>query len=215
MPIIQLPSIKLEYSIILFAWQNTESEAELLHILQWSNSIIAEKKSIYTHKKAWLEHLASRCLLQESKKILANNFLFWERDYGFSSLSHSENYSIVAYSKAKIGIDLEKIQSKALAIASKFMNAKDKEQLIQYNSIEQQYKYATINWSIKEAMFKAWQQKEVKYSQEFFIEKIDLSQIPFSTTALAQRNSLGIISHFNVYIMLLFNNFAFALVQEK
>lgn len=214
MPIIQLPSVNLSSDLYLWAWHCTESEAELLSILQWSDHIIKEKQSLYTHPKAWIEHLFSRCLLQESQKSLQELVFFGEREFGFS-LSHSHEYSVVAYGSGKIGIDLEAIHPKVINIAPKFMNAIELAHLAQLPLADKAL-FATSNWSIKEALFKAWRQKEVRYSADFLIKKLFKNHTPFSTTALAEKKSIQmpISTNFHVHLDLIFENFTLALVQS-
>ena len=209
MPIIQLPCVNLENTVYLYAWHCTESIADLLAILQWSETLVQEKQKIYTHAKAWREHLFSRCLLQESQKLLNQQTatIPWQL-----SLTHCEDFSVVAYSLGNIGIDLERIQAKVWRIAPKFLSDFEKGSMANL-SFESQVQQATFLWSIKEALFKAWQEKEVKYSEHFQIELFDATNLPTFTMAKASKTEFP-FQKYKVYIEKIFENYALALVAE-
>ncbi|MDT8346188.1 MAG: 4'-phosphopantetheinyl transferase superfamily protein [Flavobacteriaceae bacterium] len=91
------------------------------------------KKAGYTDKD--LEYNAS------GKPELADDL--------FISISHSFDYSAIALSKRKIGIDVERIRDKVKNIAPKFI----KYEQVDYNS-EQAAQQLTKIWCVKESIYK-------------------------------------------------------------
>lgn len=66
------------------------------------------------------------------------------------SISHSKDFSAIAISEQKVGLDIETIKEKTLKIAPRFMDISHLENL----STEEKIKKATVVWGIKESIFK-------------------------------------------------------------
>ncbi|RAR72481.1 phosphopantetheinyl transferase [Flavobacterium aciduliphilum] len=66
------------------------------------------------------------------------------------SISHSHDFSALAFSRLPIGIDIELIKDKTLKIASRYMDINHLEQL----TIEKKLEKATVIWGVKESVFK-------------------------------------------------------------
>lgn len=108
----------------------------------------------FKNKKQRDEFLSSRFLL---KTLLPNATISYNKfgapeveDNNFISISHSKNLTAIIISKKKVGLDIEKINEKALKISSKFV-AKN-----QHKSLSKEK--ATLIWCCKEAIYK-WHQK--------------------------------------------------------
>ena len=115
------------------------------------------------HLKPDFESLSQR---ENSKKLLpealeGNNFI---------SISHSNDFSAIAISDSKVGLDLEQLKEKTLRIAKRFMDVSHLENL----SEEEKIKKATVVWGIKESIFKIKNEKGISFPEHIFEEEFDL-----------------------------------------
>jgi phosphopantetheinyl transferase len=101
------------------------------------------------------------------------------------SISHSNNFSCIAISNQKIGVDLEILKEKTLKIAPRFMNVKHLENLSQ----QEQLKKATIIWGIKECVFKIKNQAGISFNNHIFEEDF-LIDDKKATVALHFKNKI-------------------------
>jgi len=109
------------------------------------------------HLKVDFENLSQH---ENSKKLLTealegNNFI---------SISHSNDFSAIAISDSKVGLDLEQLKEKTLRIAKRFMDVSHLENL----SEEEKIKKATIVWGIKESIFKIKNEKGISFPNHIF-----------------------------------------------
>ncbi len=87
------------------------------------------------------------------------------------SISHCRHFVCVFLDQKKyIGIDIEIPHERILKIASKFLSDKELFDLPTENPIPK----LTINWSIKEAMYKYYNQKKVDFKTELQIDAFEL-----------------------------------------
>ena len=87
-----------------------------------------------------------------------------DSDYSVS-FSHTKNFVAVILSKNNfIGIDIETKMNQAFRIKSKFLSAKE---LIEVKNNERK---ATILWSAKEAIYKAYGKKELIFKKDMQLE---------------------------------------------
>jgi len=86
------------------------------------------------------------------------------------SISHSYNFSIVAISKLKIGIDIEKQRCKIIKIAPKFIGY---ETFYLNKNEESQIQKLTWVWCTKEALYKLYGTPEISFKNHFRV-------LPFS-----------------------------------
>jgi len=115
------------------------------------------------HLKVDFENLSQHESLSQrenSKKLLpealeGNNFI---------SISHSNDFSAIAISDSKVGLDLEQLKEKTLRIAKRFMDVSHLENL----SEEEKIKKATIVWGIKESIFKIKNEKGISFPNHIF-----------------------------------------------
>ena len=124
------------------------------------------------HKRAFL---SDRILLREFG--YSDLDLFYDsfgkpflKDGKHISISHSYNFSTVAISNLKIGIDIEKQSSKIIKIAPKFIGY---ETFYLNKNDESQIQKLTWVWCTKEALYKLYGTPEINFKNHFRV-------LPFS-----------------------------------
>ena len=88
------------------------------------------------------------------------------KDYGYLSLSHCKDIILIGWSKAKIGIDIERKDRNILSkkIANRFFNSYENEILNQFKY--QEYDFQVLKrWVIKESLIK-WQRGKISFDLE-------------------------------------------------
>jgi len=175
-------------------WDLQESLIEL-------NDLYSESKiPIFTNEKRKKEFLATRILLKEinpNQSISYNTYGAPELDNNqYISISHSDNLVALIISKKKVGLDIEKISSKALRLSSKFISE------IKFNNISKEK--ATLIWCAKEAIYKWYQKKNINFKNDIKIYPFKLEN---KGTVIAkfknQKQTLyynKIDTHFLVYV---------------
>jgi len=171
-----IKTIQNEKSIISI-WKIEETKEELFSLI---DERIRDEKMLSSrlHSNRIIEKLASRALL--STQLIASkiNYAKLEKDeYGKPylvncmykmSISHSGNYAALILSENNFtGIDVEINFEKAFRIRKKFMNSKELE------STGQDSKKATLIWSAKESIYKAYGKKGLLFSEDMLIEFVD------------------------------------------
>jgi len=174
-------------------WDLQESLIEL------SNLYNKSKLPIFTNEKRKKEFLTTRILLQE---INPNQSISYN-EYGapelgnnqYISISHSHNLVALIVSEKKVGLDIEKISSKALSLSSKFISD------ITYDISKEK---ATLIWCAKEAIYKWYQKKNINFKNDIKIYPFGLKD---KGTVIAkfknQKHTLyynKIDTHFLVYV---------------
>ncbi len=114
-----------------------------------------------SHQEKRLQHLCGRYVLSQMIEGFALDDIFFN-DFGkpidkkgrcHFSISHSNDFVAVIVSKdRKVGIDMERINSKIKNIAPRFLD--DSENVVLKNVFENEVLGLTVVWSIKEACFK-------------------------------------------------------------
>ncbi len=174
-------------------WDLQESLIEL------SNLYNKSKLPIFTNEKRKKEFLATRILLKEiipNQSISYNIYGAPELDNNqYISISHSHNLVALIVSERKVGLDIEKISSKALSLSSKFISD------ITYNISKEK---ATLIWCAKEAIYKWYQKKNINFKNDIKIYPFKLGD---KGTVIAkfknQKQTLyynKIDTHFLVYV---------------
>jgi len=92
------------------------------------------------------------------------NYQLQSTNYQHISISHSNDFSAIAISEQKVGLDIEKLKGKILKIASRFMDTSHFEGL----SEEEKIKKATVVWGIKESIFKIKNEKGISFLYNIF-----------------------------------------------
>jgi phosphopantetheinyl transferase len=106
------------------------------------------------------------------------------------SISHSNNFSCIAVSNQKIGIDLEILKEKTLKIAQRFMNISHLQNLPK----TEQLKKATIIWGIKESVFKIKNVVGISFLEHIFEDSFSLED----RKASVQLHFNNQIEHFTI-----------------
>jgi 4'-phosphopantetheinyl transferase len=118
-------------------------------------------------------------VLKGGKPVLKNNALKF-------SLSHCNGYAAaIVSSKAEVGIDIEPIHERVLKIEKKFLHPTELTQLDQFD-YAQRVEYATLFWTLKEAMYKWWGRGSVDFSNDMVINAFDINQSGTAQMKFAQ-----------------------------
>jgi phosphopantetheinyl transferase len=158
----------------LYLWKITEDFDTLFSQVKLKDSSLARLQTMKSesHQKGFL---AVRMLLQHND--YSDFDLFYDafgkphlKPQGCSikdveiSISHSNDFSAIAISDSKVGLDLEQLKEKALRIAKRFMDVSHLDNL----SEEEKIKKATIVWGIKESIFKIKNEKGISFPNHIF-----------------------------------------------
>ncbi len=172
-----MPLYKVVYlsnTVKLYLWKITEEFDTLFNQVKLKDSSLERLESMKSesHKKGFL---AVRMLLQHLE--YTDFDLFYDefgkphlKPQGCSikdveiSISHSNDFSGIAISDFKIGLDLEQLKEKTLLIAPRFMDVLHLENL----SKEEKIKKATVIWGIKESIFKIKNEKGISFPNHIF-----------------------------------------------
>lgn len=140
------------------------------------------------HPGKLLQHLAGRYLLQiidehfpmDQIRTTANGKPVVDHHDKHFSISHGGNYAAVIVSKDRIvGLDLEKITTKAARLSSKFLHETEFtliNRLVKQDNVEEGCAldfWMTVAWSIKEAMFKWYGATGIDFRQHLSIATIE------------------------------------------
>ena len=179
----------------LLLWRIDESEKELnkeLNLSDFFKSRLSKLKSTSRRK----QFLSIHHLLKSSK---IDQELFYDSNgkpklsnSKFISISHSFDYSGVAISNSKVGLDIEKFRPKIIDISKKFISQIEKD-LIKEINIEN----LTKVWTIKEAVYKAFGYQGIDFKKNIFIENINNE----FNKAHVKINKNEIIENYNVDII--------------
>ena len=185
----------------LLLWRINESEEELnkdLNLSDFFKSRLGNIKATSRRKQSLSIHhlLKSSKINQEffydynGKPKLSNN--------KFISISHSFDYSGVAISNNKVGVDIEKFRPKILDISKKFISQTERD-LIKELDIEN----LTKVWTIKEAVYKAFGYQGIDFKENILIENINnefnKAQVKINKNEIIENYNVDIIN-FSQYI---------------
>jgi phosphopantetheinyl transferase len=177
----------------LYLWKITEDFDTLFSQVKLKDSSLARLETMKSesHQKGFL---AVRMLLQHND--YSDFDLFYDefgkphiKPQGCSikdveiSISHSNDFSAIAISDSKVGLDLEQLKEKTLRIAKRFMDVSHLENL----SEEKKIKKATVVWGIKESIFKIKNEKGISFPNHIFED--DFSFEDKKATAILKFNN--------------------------
>ena len=166
--------IYLSNNTKLYLWKITEDFDTLFSQVKLKDSSLARLETMKSesHQKGFL---AVRMLLQHNE--YSDFDLFYDefgkphiKPQGCSikdveiSISHSNDFSAIAISDLKVGLDLEQLKEKTLRIAPRFMDVSHLDNL----SEEEKIKKATVVWGIKESIFKIKNEKGISFPNHIF-----------------------------------------------
>jgi 4'-phosphopantetheinyl transferase len=159
------------------AWHISEGEAFFRDDLPLS---VEEAAEIQRHQdplrsKEWL---ASRWLLHQltghpqrlpiAKDAYSKPFFTGDTNQ-YCSLSHSRGIVAALLSEHDCGCDIQVLVDKMPRIAPKFMRS-DEFEWVHQRPVNEQFLLIHLFWTAKEAMFKAYGQKEVDFKGHLFID---------------------------------------------
>jgi len=135
------------------------------------------ERYINYHPKRLIEILMTRKILHEfltKHKILykQNGKPYLEPNDYHISISHSFPFAVLAVSKYKIGIDLEKIKPKIIDIKHKFVNNE-----LSYIPVTKEKEYLTIIWCIKESLYKLHESNFPSMRENYEVFKFTLNDL--------------------------------------
>ena len=185
----------------LLIWRINESEKELnkdLNLSDFSKSRLSKLKSTNQRK----EFLSVHQLFKISK---INQELFYDSNgkpklsnNKFISISHSFDYSGVAVSNSKVGLDIEKFRPKILDVFKKFVSQTE-QSLIKELNIEN----LTKVWTIKESVYKAFGYHGIDFKENILIKNINnefsKAQVIINKNEIIENYNVDIIN-FSQYI---------------
>jgi phosphopantetheinyl transferase len=137
-----------------------------------------------THPHKRLQHLAGRYLLRQLYpdfpyaliRIADTRKPFLENEAYHFSISHCGPYAaVILSSDYRVGVDIELITTKAEKVKHKFLSNVEQELLENtrdHNGGFEPLSLLTAAWSIKEALFKWYGDKEVNFKDHLHIDKI-------------------------------------------
>ncbi len=178
MPIIYKQEIKDH--TMMGVWKISESVDELLEMIDFREEDYAtfEKFKVKSRQAHWLSYrLMIRQLMGPDCKCdfyydEHGKLQFKDLDYSIS-VTHSGLYSGVIISKKHyVGIDIEKIGDRINLLADKFLSEKEKDGLPE----KDQYRYLTVLWSAKEALYKLFGKSNVLFDKNIILDSFDLKK---------------------------------------
>ncbi|WP_395043528.1 4'-phosphopantetheinyl transferase family protein [Flavobacterium sp.] len=185
--------IYLSNNTKLYLWKITEDFDVLFSQVKLKDSSLARLETMksQSHQKGFL---AVRMLLQHNDY---SDFDLYYDEFGKPhikpqnchtkhvevSISHSNDFSAIAISDQKVGLDLEQLKEKTVLIAPRFMDVSHLENL----SKEEKIKKATVVWGIKESIFKIKNEKGISFPNHIFED--DFSFEDKKVTAILKFNN--------------------------
>ena len=134
----------------LYIWHITESREQLKSLLPYEKRVEAEKYASVTHQK---QYLAKQILLQQNALDKQLRYLSSGKpvlnDGQYISISHSDNFVVVAVSSQPVGIDIEQPKPKLINISSRFKHPVDRLPALTGETVPLQYL-----WTAKESIYK-------------------------------------------------------------
>jgi 4'-phosphopantetheinyl transferase len=174
MPLQQI--ISLKYNTKIFVWKISESFNELFRSVVLKDVSLArvENMKAESHQKGFL---AVRKLLEVAGYDV---FDLYYDDFGkphlkdgkHISISHSNDFSVIAVSDCNLGIDLEILKEKTLKLAPRYMDVSQLENIEDNLQILQK---ATVVWGIKESIFKIKNEPGISFKDHIFEKEFNLS----------------------------------------
>ena len=149
----------------VYTWQLTETVAQLSAGLTLSQGEEERLTTIHSQKKQ-REFLAIRHLLQQAQ--LPTTALSYtsegkpQLERSYISITHSQDFVMIALSPRPIGIDIERCTPRILRLASRFtpwQAPPDMDELTQIQAYTQL-------WTIKEALYKIADQPSVRFYED-------------------------------------------------
>ena len=193
MPLHQI--INHDSSTKVLLWKITESLVDLFDCADITDATLFRLSSIKSdqHKKGIL---AVRLLLQEAG--YSDRDLYYDafgkphlKDNTHISISHSHDFSSIILSDKTTGLDLELRRDKIVIIADKFIEPN----FILDKTAPDYVNKLTVNWGVKEAVFKIRNEKGISFKDHIDVKLFDMTD--GKTTAKLHFNNL--VRDFDVF----------------
>jgi phosphopantetheinyl transferase (holo-ACP synthase) len=157
---------------------NEHTKIGVWHILETEDFFLEKVIEQYNikHPQKRIQHLAGRYMLLElAKDISIKNILlsttgkpFLDDNSYFFSISHSADYvAVIISTKSNVAIDIQDVVAKIERIKQKFLTEEEMN-LLSTLSISPNEQF-TLAWTIKEAMFKYFDDSGVDFKQHLNI----------------------------------------------
>ena len=157
---------------------NEHTKIGVWHILETEDFFLEKAKEQYkiNHPQKRIQHLAGRYLLLEmANDISLKNILltttgkpFLPDESYFFSISHSADFvAVIISAKSNVAIDIQHIAPKIESIKQKFLTEEEMN-LLSTLSISPNEQF-TFAWTIKEAMFKYFDEAGIDFKQHLNI----------------------------------------------
>ena len=163
-----------EAATILFWKYDENDEFDKEKLIEHEN---LERVEQY-HPKKLAEYLMIRQLLKMQLpmhkilyKTIGQPHLF-PKDY-FISITHSFPFAAFAFSRKRIGIDLERIMPKIQRIKHKFLHPSEED----WTANENETEFLTVIWVIKEALYKLHPSKYWSLKKHYEVEQFRLENL--------------------------------------
>ena len=156
-------------SVFLLYYENFITK-EHLHNLLPEEHITLEKLKHPSRKREYVATRILRTMHFGNEPILYSDIgAPYVEGEGFISISHANHVVGLAYCKSfQVGLDLEPIREKVMRVKHKFLSSEEKQQT-NINSIEEMIKV----WSGKEALYKLARRKQIIFSENLLLTKIN------------------------------------------
>jgi 4'-phosphopantetheinyl transferase len=174
MPLFNKKEIFTNYTAAI--WHITEPEEYFIDNLELS---ALEKKELHlirgSKRKEWLSARMLLHILSENGSRLP----MYKDSFGKPhltddprklSISHSHDFSAIAFSDKHIGIDIQKELPKIKRIKEKFLHPEELASIPEENSLSFLHYY----WGAKESMYKAYGKKELRFAEQILIDLFEI-----------------------------------------
>ena len=187
-------------------WKIEETVDDLLKDLKLTD-IEKKRVSVLQNINRKKQNITARLLLNHlAKKKVELNYsdagVPFCGDFNYISISHSNNYCMVATSDEKIGIDIQYFKEGIQKLSLKYMNTQ--EILYANNNIMKLH----FIWSAKEAIYKTLNGAECSFKEDIYIENVKKNKITNGYYLKNQKNN------YNIYCKV-FNKHSIAIATIK
>jgi 4'-phosphopantetheinyl transferase len=186
----------------LFVWHITETKEELLHLMQPRLELALEGYN--DEQRNHLSHnshfLSTRILLflyaGLTSPVLKNLYGKPETKAKYISITHSNDYAaVIASDSMQVAIDLEKIDSRILRVAHKFMHDDEN-----FFSRDEEVICTTLIWSAKETLYKLYSERQVFFKEELRVHPFIINKEgEFSGAVLKGKPLLNLNIHYQTF----------------
>ncbi len=197
---------------------NEHTKIGVWHILETEDFFLEKAKEQYkiSHFKKKLQHLAGRYLLLEMEaNISLKNILltvtgkpFLPDESYFFSISHCADYVVAIISTtSNVGIDIQHVVPKIESIKQKFLTEEEMNLLSSLAiSLNEQFTFA---WTIKEAMFKYFDEGAIDFKQHLKITSANIENQIWVSKSIFNKNRVQKIESKSIR----FNDFFITWIQ--